>query len=461
VADLFAAAHAGLLAHGLHPPVLGCHNESRPMEVEGDVSRPFRATGIAHERGTRLKILLSAFACSPGVGSEGGCGWKYAARLSDDHEVWVITDASRRAAIEGDPLFRKSRLHFVFYRPRGVRNVKLNPRTALLVYEAWQMGAWRVAKRLDGRHDFDFVWHLTYGSFRHPSRYWRVGKPFVFGPLAGGETSPQGLRRGLARRDQAKEWYRDACNKLVLARPALRATYRHSTLVISRTEDTRAAIPRRARKDSPIQENIGAYAFDKIQRGSRDANGPLRALFVGRLVWWKGIHLAIRAIGAAREQGSSVTLTIIGSGPVERSLRALVASLDLADSVTFVKQVEQGELFRRYADYDVLLFPSLHDSGGNVVLEALSHALPVICLDLGGPPTFVDERCGVIVPSRKGNTTEVAAALGSALVRLERNPDILQSLGDQAVLRAAELTWDKQIERCLDLVEKYALNRAG
>ncbi len=190
-----------------------------------------------------MRILLSAFACTPGLGSEGGCGWKYAARLSENHEVWVITDATRRAQIEAHPLHDRPNLNFVYYRPAALKGAPLNSRTALLVYEAWQMGAWRVARALDQEHDFDFIWHLTYGSFRHPSHYWRVGKPFVFGPLGGGETSPKAIRRGLRLRDQAKEWVRDATNALVLARPGLRASYRKAALIMVRTEDTRAALP--------------------------------------------------------------------------------------------------------------------------------------------------------------------------------------------------------------------------
>jgi glycosyltransferase involved in cell wall biosynthesis len=297
-----------------------------------------------------LKILLSAFACSPGIGSEGGCAWKYAVGLSDDHQVWVITDASRRARIQADPLHDKPGLKFVYYRPTPLGRVDLTSRTALPIYEAWQMGVWRVARELDRQHDFDFIWHLTYGSFRHPSHFWRAGKPFVFGPLGGGETSPRRLRRELAPRDQAKEWFRDICNKLVLARPGLRATYRNSSLVIARTEETRAAIPAAARARCPVQEEIGSYSFEGLTGKIREGDRPLKALFAGRLLWWKGIDLAIRAVAAARELGGAPTLTIIGDGPSQRSLQALTADLGLLDSVTFEKRLNQDRLFQRYQE---------------------------------------------------------------------------------------------------------------
>jgi glycosyltransferase involved in cell wall biosynthesis len=78
--------------------------------------------------------------------------------------------------------------------------------------------------------------------------------------------------------------------------------------------------------------------------------------------------------------------------------------------------------------------------------------MPVICLDLGGPPTLLDEDCGVVVPARNASGKEVVSALGSALVRLETDHDLFASLSRHARLRAADLTWGKQIGRCLDLV---------
>ena len=63
-----------------------------------------------------MKILLSAYACEPRKGSEPGVGWSAALLLSDEHDVWVLTRANNRAAIERElgrcPL---PRLHFVYY----------------------------------------------------------------------------------------------------------------------------------------------------------------------------------------------------------------------------------------------------------------------------------------------------------------------------------------------------------
>ncbi|MBK1678912.1 glycosyltransferase [Rhodocyclus tenuis] len=401
-----------------------------------------------------MKILLSAFACAPNTGSEAGGGWVYALELAKDHEVWVLTDASRRDAIHGFTGSLPTALHIIYYRPRLVAGLRLNSRTAHLIYQAWQMGAWRVAQALDAEHDFDVCWHLTYGVFRQPSWMWKVGKPFVFGPVGGGERAPMRLWRSMLAREQARELARDIVNSLAWALPGLRATYRHADLVIARTADTRSILPGWAQAKTAVQQEIGGYPA-RVEAESRPGHrGHLKVLFAGRLLGWKGIHLALHAFADFLRAGGVGEFTIIGEGPMKSALISLAAHLGIAERVTFVGRLPQDELFRRYADFDVLLFPSLHDSGGNVVIESLSFGLPVICLDLGGPSCFVDESCGVIVPAHHASETAVIADLTTALLGIFANPVHHSALCRAALARAEALTWQKQVQRVLKLIEE-------
>ncbi|MFZ2972200.1 MAG: glycosyltransferase [Ferribacterium limneticum] len=401
-----------------------------------------------------MKILLSAFACAPNTGSEVGGGWIYALELAKTHDVWVMTDESRRAAIEGFMGTLPASLHFIYYRPRLFAKIQLNSKTAHLIYQAWQMGAWRVAKELDADHDFDVCWHLTYGVFRQPSWMWKVGKPFVFGPVGGGERAPMRLWRGMPFSEQMRELARDAVNVVSWWLPGLRATYKNADLVIARTDDTRHIFPAWAQRKTSVQQEIGGYPARVNPDARPGHSGRLKILFAGRLLGWKGIHLAIRALLEFLQGGGKGDLTIIGEGPMGEHLRELAKRLGVAEHVTFIDRIPQNELFRRYTDFDVLLFPSLHDSGGNVVIESLSFGLPVICLDLGGPSCFVDETCGVIVPAHDASEAEVVTALTNALFVLLRDPATHQKLCHGALLRSDALTWDKQILRVMSLIQE-------
>jgi glycosyltransferase involved in cell wall biosynthesis len=401
-----------------------------------------------------MKILLSAFACAPNTGSETGGGWVYALELARTNEVWVMTDESRRNAIESSRKTLPPSLRVIYYRPRLFSRMQLNSKTALLIYQAWQIGAWRVVKALDAVHGFDVCWHLTYGAFRQPSWMWKVGKPFVFGPVGGGERAPMRLWRGMPFSEKLRELIRDVVNTVSWGLPGLRATYQHAALVIARTEDTRRILPVWAQEKTAVQQEIGGYPARVGANVRAGHSGHLKILFAGRLLGWKGVHLAVRAFFEFVQGGGQGDLTIIGEGPMEAFLKELAADLGVAGKITFVNRIPQDELFRRYTEFDVLLFPSLHDSGGNVVIESLSFGVPVICLDLGGPCCFVDDTCGVIIPAHVARETEVVSALAKALCDIFFDPSRHRALCQGALLRAEVLTWDKQIHRVMALIQE-------
>ena len=400
-----------------------------------------------------MKILLSVFACAPNTGSETGCGWIYALELAKTNEVWVLTDESRRIGIESFSQPLPDALSFVYYRPEPLAGVKLKSNTAHLIYQAWQMGAWRVAQALDTQHNFDVCWHLTYGVFRQPSWMWKVGKPFVFGPVGGGERAPIRLLAGMPISEILRELIRDVVNAAAWWLPGLRSTYEHADLIIARTEDTRQVLPAWAQNKTVVQQEIGGYSAQVAATARSGHSGHLRVLFAGRLLGLKGIHIAILAFRRFLQGGGKGDLTIIGEGPMETHLKGLTRALELTNQVNFVNRLPQIELFKRYAEFDVLLFPSLHDSGGNVVIESLSFGLPVICLDLGGPCSFVDESCGIVVPAHHANKQKVVNALAHALFRIFSDPTFHKTLCHGALKQAENMTWQKQVQRVVALVQ--------
>jgi glycosyltransferase involved in cell wall biosynthesis len=139
-------------------------------------------------------------------------------------------------------------------------------------------------------------------------------------------------------------------------------------------------------------------------------------------------------------------MTVIGKGPDEKWLQDLAASLGLDDAVTWISYLEHAGVMRAYGRHDAFLFPSLHDSSGNVVLEALSLGLPVVCLDAGGPAVLVDPSCGFKV--RPGEPEQVVEDLARALDELARDPALRRAMSQAAVDRAHEdFSWTHQVRR--------------
>jgi glycosyltransferase involved in cell wall biosynthesis len=164
-------------------------------------------------------------------------------------------------------------------------------------------------------------------------------------------------------------------------------------------------------------------------------------LYVGSLVYMKGIHLALKAFAELRKGRSGATFTIIGNGRDEARLKSISSALRLGDSVSWLGRVPHEEIWAHYCRYTAFVFPSLHDSGGTVLLEALSQGLPVICLDTGGPGAVVPTSCGIKIPVKNRSEAEVVGDLAAAMRNLADNPKLQEQMGRQALEVARVRTW--------------------
>ena len=108
-----------------------------------------------------------------------------------------------------------------------------------------------------------------------------------------------------------------------------------------------------------------------------------------------------------------------------------------------------------YESHDLLLFPSLHDSGGYVVLEALSHGMPVVCLDLGGPRDIVTTSSGIVVKTGGRNTAQVAKDMADKICRLLESPQRMAELSAGAVSRAREFLLPGRVKEFYDLAATF------
>ncbi|MGB6743112.1 MAG: glycosyltransferase family 4 protein [Terracidiphilus sp.] len=402
-----------------------------------------------------MKVLLSAYACEPNQGSEPGMGWHWAVEIARlGHEVHVLTregnrESVLRGAAEQDRLDLKVHGYDL---PGWARWWKKGPRGVHVYYVLWQWGAYRRARGLHAKLHFDLVHHITFAVYRHPSFMGRLGIPFVFGPLGGGEDTPPGLLRSLPLRGRIVERLRAAANKVAWLDPLLRSTFGSASLIFYKTVETLNHIPRHFRDKCICVQDVASDG-DAMAKTPAPAGGP-RFLFAGRLLYWKGVHLALRALAELRREVPDAQLTIVGDGRDRAWLQALARELGLDGAVTWRGWLPREELLELYAAHRAFVFPSLHDSGGTVVMEAMSQGLPVVCLDLGGPGAILPPGCGSKISARERTEVQVIAALANAMKQLATDDALRNELAANALQAARAMTWPTLAGHAYEEIQK-------
>lgn len=160
--------------------------------------------------------------------------------------------------------------------------------------------------------------------------------------------------------------------------------------------------------------------------------GPAHLITVARLVEKKGVEYAIRAVAACAQAGMPVTYTVVGSGPLQPALNALIQELGAQSYITLVGPKPQEEVAHLLRQAHVLLAPSVTAADGNMeglpvaLMEALATGLPVISTRHSGIPELVQhDRTGLLVPERD------PVALASALMLLLSNGGLYVSLSTE------------------------------
>ena len=391
----------------------------------------------------RLKILLSAYACEPGRGSEPEVGWQWALHLAQHHEVTVLTRSNNREPIErGLAGLPGPHPKFIYFdlSPRWQRWKKRGLPVALY-YFLWQRAAARFAADLIPQ--FDLVHHLTFNSFRQPGAWRACGKPIILGPLGGGQICPWRLMGDFGRA-WPSEMFRSLTVRLNSLNPFARASFRDAALILCANADTAARVPARFR--SKVRNMLETGMAEVADGESRHAAYDLvRVLWVSRLVAIKGAPLALRAFAAAWRQRPNLRLTLIGDGPEAAKVQRLAADLGVTSAIEFAGQLPLNRVKARLPEHDIFMFTSLRDTSGNVLIEAMAAGLPAVTLRHHGAAMIATDDTAIrVAPSSRTVTT---AHLTAALVRLADDATLRTQLGNAALRRVREVyLWPRKAE---------------
>ena len=411
--------------------------------------------------------MITAFGLSPIRGSEAATAWQHVSRIAKYHDVTalcfpdlhgeIVEECKKYFAANG-PL---PGLTIEFIEPPFfARLLERNSSSVLRAFvsvgnRSWQKAAFARAQAIHRENPFDAAHQLTITGYREPGFLWQLGVPFFWGPVTGAADVPWRYFGILGWRDRIAYTGRNIANavqKRFAARP--RKAARAACVVWAVGKDN-------ARM---ITDMWGVPTTELFETGTLPpkADQPiktfepgqkLRLVTAGYLVGRKAVSIVLHALATI---GDAIPweYTVIGHGPARDGWMTLAEKLGLGDRVQWTGQVPHARALEEMERNHVFLFPSLKEGTPNVVPEALSKAVPIICHDMCGMGLMVDETCGIKLPASGPEGS--AKGFAEAIIRLATTEGEIERLSRGALRRAAEITWDRNAQIMADAYWKHA-----
>lgn len=413
-----------------------------------------------------LKILMSAYACEPGAGSEYGVGWMVPttmARKYPEDQIFVLTRSRCKEKIE-KALANDSSLaniHFLYYDiPSWMfyKNEMQSNWGEQINYLLWQWLVRKFVRKMNKIYHFDIFHHLTFNQYRTPSPGFWLDIPFVMGPIGGAECIAPAFWEDLEPNTVKKEGIRQKGKDLKIFKWFNTRKKNNKVILCSCKENLNRLKPY---GNKSRLELMPAIAFDKKDFADISQNETLdtfEMIYAGKAWDWKGIHVFLKAakvalmdkLSADCQQNWRIKLIGIRFEEEQKKVMGWVDELGLQNHVTLIPFIQRSELLKMLANCSLSVYPAFRDSGSMSVLEACALGCPSICFNAGGQDVFSDEI--LLKVDVADSYSETMNRFSEKLFWAYEHPQELKEIGKKAKAWVEEmLTWDRRVEDFHDI----------
>ena len=204
------------------------------------------------------------------------------------------------------------------------------------------------------------------------------------------------------------------------------------------------------RKDKSLTINPGVDAVRKLVKKTSETKIVLFVASLAKSQSYKGLEYLLKAFVAVRSRVKDVKLTVVGDGDALSDYKKLAKDLKIERNVVFTGSLYGQKLNQMFKQSNVFVLPSLNESFGKVLIEAMAHGTPVIGTNVGGIPDVVTHgKEGFLVPP--GDTAQLA----KSIIRILENNSLANSLGKAGFEKVkANYLWSKQVSATNEVFEK-------
>lgn len=251
---------------------------------------------------------------------------------------------------------------------------------------------------------------------------------------------------------EKSEMFRSCMNKITTYFPTYKSALKRAKIIFSSNDETSQCIERRLGSSPTMKTKLhqmtelcvdDAYLLDRMAL-SKSKNSTVHIVVSGRLIYRKGIQVLLEAISLMKAKNKFV-VDIYGEGDQRTILEKYVQKTDLSDKVIFHGKIPFEEMQRCYMDADIYVLPSLRESTGTAVFEAMANKLPVVTFNQNGAKHIVENDAGILI--NLNSKEQVLKDLALALDRLVDDYTLRVKMGSCGFEKLTnKYTWSRRAE---------------
>lgn len=394
-----------------------------------------------------MNYLISAYSVNPYKGSEDSIGWNWVLQYEKNYKegdriILLTKKFNEKDTRRGLKEFNIQHVELVIVDVPNALNWFREKHSAFhhMYYILWQHWAWLWVKHSGIR--FDVIHHVTMNDYRIPSELYKAkGAKVIWGPMGGAQVTPRPLK--VYEKNQLVASFREFVNKSCSWNPFYKKALRSYYKIYCINNETQKQISRIVGKDVPLMPELALrdeYKNLPIRKGKNDI---LKIVFVGRLIGKKGIAFLVDAL-SLMPTDMDWEFLIFGDGDDRALIEKQIADSGIGKNVKLMGNRPLNQIAEAYQQADVFVLPSLRETSGNVLLEAMAYAVPIVAFDTSFCRLLKEVDCGVFI-----NTDQALEGIKEdwckAIVTLGQDKELAKQMGLNGYKYVnSKLTWDEK-----------------
>ncbi len=394
-----------------------------------------------------MNILYVAYSCLPNKGSEEKIGWNISVESAKTNRVIVVTKKEHKNTIDNylanNPI---ENITFYYVDIPEIYKKLFKGVAYSLRLNIWLKAALPLVEEICGKEKIDIIHQITPIEFRSIGNYYKIPDvKIICGPLGGGEEIPTGLKE-YAVGNEIVERIRALLNKWYKTMYRLNKKLKKSSYILFTNKDT-ALYLSDVTADTPkaLFSDTGISSCDFIEKDYSEIESKEKIVFLvaGRLVYRKGHKLLLDALHQIPES-IAYECRFVGEGPKVCELKRLTKEYNLEDKVFFTGRIPFDGMVEEYKNADVFIMPSIRETSGAVLLEAMSKGLPMISLNQFGSSVLLDNDSAWFFTGKTKD--EYIKSLSDAIVQCCTCRNEIERKGKNAQKLAEKHLWNMKVD---------------